>query len=65
MLLVVDSGSPFDTCCATTCGLRGGRTLSQLNDTNAVQKWSFSKCRFSTCMGSKIKGKLVYGDIIV
>ena len=41
------------------------KTLSQLNDTNAVQKWSFSKCRFSTCMGSKIKGKHVYGDVIV
>ena len=40
-------------------------TLSQLNDTNAVQKWSFSKCKFSTCMGSKIKGKHVSGDIIV
>ena len=41
------------------------RDEKKLNDTNAVQKWSFPKCRFSTCMGSKIKGKLVYGDIIV
>ena len=42
-----------------------GRTLSQLNDRNAVQKWSFSKCGFSTCLASKIKGKHVYGNIIV
>ena len=40
-------------------------TLSQLNDRNAVQKWSFSKCGFSTCLASKIKGKHVYGNIIV
>ena len=41
------------------------RTLSQLNDTNAFQKWSFSKCGCSTCRGSKIKPKHVYGDIVV
>ena len=35
------------------------KTLSQLNDTNAVQEWSFSKCGFSTCTGSKNKGKHV------
>ena len=35
---------------------KGLRTLSQLNYTNAVQKWSFSKCGFSTCLASKIKG---------
>ena len=40
-------------------------TLSPLNDRNAVQKWSFSKCGFSTCLASKIKGKHVYGNIIV
>ena len=40
-------------------------TLSQLNYTNAVQKWSFSKCGFSTCLASKIKGKHVFGYIIV
>ena len=40
-------------------------TLSQLNDTNAVQKGSFSNCGFSTCRGSQVKGKHVYGDIIV
>ena len=45
--------------------VRFGMTLSQLNDTNAVQKWSFSKCGFSTCRGSKIKPKHVYGDIVV
>jgi len=41
------------------------KTLSQLNDSNAVQKWSFSKCCFSTCIGSKNKGKHVYGDVVV
>ena len=40
-------------------------TLSQLNDTNAVQKWSFSKCGFSTGLVSKINGKHVHGNIIV
>ena len=40
-------------------------TLSQLNGTNAVQKWSFSKCVFSTYLASKIKGKHVFGYIIV
>ena len=35
-------------------------TLSQLNDTNAVQKWSFSKYGFLTFLVSKIKGKNVY-----
>ena len=41
------------------------KTLSQLNYTNVVQKWSFLKCGFSTCLASKIKGKHVYGNIIV
>ena len=40
-------------------------TVSQLNDSNAVQKWSFSKCGFSTFLVSKIQGKHVYGNIIV
>ena len=31
-------------------GFRASTTLSQLNCTNAVQKWSFSKCGFSTCL---------------
>ena len=41
------------------------KILSQLNDTNAVQKWSFSKCGFSTGLVSKINGKHVHGNIIV
>ena len=40
-------------------------TLSQLNYTNGVQKRSFSKCGFSTCLAYKIKGKHVYSNIIV
>ena len=40
-------------------------TLSQLNDTNTVQKWSFSKCVFSTYLASKIKGKHVFDYIKV
>ena len=39
--------------------------LSQLNYTNGVQKRSFSKCGFSTCLAYKIKGKHVYSNIIV
>ena len=43
----------------------GITTLSQLNYTNGVQKRSFSKCGFSTCLAYKIKGKHVYSNIIV
>ena len=36
-----------------------------MNYTNGVQKRSFSKCGFSTCLAYKIKGKHVYSNIIV